>query len=112
MASTAITSPVLAVEHFQIVEGDPQELTIQMKHRANPVYEEDWPIRQTAGAWTNVLLKDVMVGANMRTDSENVGRTKALNLMLAGGNIPDTVGSSRLRDFVQPVRTQRCVRPA
>jgi putative aldouronate transport system substrate-binding protein len=35
----------------------------------------------------------------MRT-SENNGKTEALNLMLASGTIPDIVGSSRLKDFV------------
>ena len=100
LATTAIASPVLADGHLQIVEGDPLELTIQMNHRAYPVYEEDWPVEQEARELTNVHLVDVTVGANMRTDSENTGRTEALNLMLASGEIPDIVGSSRIKDFV------------
>jgi putative aldouronate transport system substrate-binding protein len=100
LASSAMAAPSFADGHLQIVEGDPLELTIQMNHRAYPIYEEDWPVEQAAREMTNVHLVDVTVGANMRTDSENTGRTEALNLMLAGGNIPDIVGSSRIRDFV------------
>lgn len=99
LACSAITTPVLADGHLQIVEGDPLELTIQMNHARYPVYEESWPVEQQAREWTNVHLVDVTVGANMRTD-ENTGRTEALNLMLAGGTIPDIVGSSRIKDFV------------
>jgi len=64
-----------------------------------PIYEESWPVEQAARAMTNIHLKNDTVGANMRTD-ENTGRTEALNLMLASGNIPDIVGSSRIKDFV------------
>jgi putative aldouronate transport system substrate-binding protein len=49
---------------------------------------------------TKIHLIDVTVDANMRTDFENTGNTEALNLMLAGGTIPDIVGSSRIKDFV------------
>ena len=99
LAGTAMTTPVQADGHLQIVEGDPLELTIQMNHARYPIYEEDWPVEQAAREMTNVHLKDVTVGANMRTD-ENTGKTEALNLMLASGNIPDIVGSSRIKDFV------------
>jgi putative aldouronate transport system substrate-binding protein len=99
LASTAMATPALADGHLKIVDGDPLELTIQMNHARYPVYKEDWPVEQQARKWTNVHLKDVTVGANMRTD-ENTGRTEALNLMLASGNIPDIVGSSRIKDFV------------
>ncbi|MEP3296968.1 MAG: extracellular solute-binding protein [Pseudoruegeria sp.] len=99
LAGSAITTPALADGHLKIVDGDPLELTIQMNHARYPIYEESWPVEQTARDLTNVHLVDVTVGANMRTD-ENTGRTEALNLMLAGGNIPDIVGSSRIKDFV------------
>ncbi len=99
LAGSAMSTPVLADGHLQIAD-EPLELTIQMNHRAYPIYEEDWPVEQQARAWTNIHLKDATVGANMRTDSENTGRTEALNLMLASGNIPDIVGSSRIKDFV------------
>jgi len=98
-ASLVSTTPVLADSNLQIVEGDPLELTIQMNHARYPVYEEDWPVEQQAREWTNIHLKDVTVGSNMRTD-ENSGKTEVLNLMLASGEIPDIVGSSRIKDFV------------
>ncbi|MFY0681110.1 MAG: extracellular solute-binding protein [Thalassovita sp.] len=101
LATTAMASPVFADGHsHKIVDGEPLELSIQMNHRAYPVYDENWPVEQKAREMTNVHLVDVTVGANMRTDSENSGRTEALNLMLASGNIPDIVGSSRIKDFV------------
>ena len=99
LLGSAIATPAFADGHLQIVD-EPLDLTIQMNHRAYPVYQEDWPVEQRARALTNIHLKDVTVGANMATDSENTGRTEALNLMLASGNIPDIVGSSRIRDFV------------
>jgi putative aldouronate transport system substrate-binding protein len=70
-----------------------------MNHARYPVYEEAWPVEQGASELTGIHLINDTVGANMRTD-ENTGRTEALNLMLATGNIPDIVGSSRIRDFV------------
>jgi putative aldouronate transport system substrate-binding protein len=99
LAGSAITTPVFAEGHLKIVEGEPLELTIQMNHARYPVYEESWPVEQKARELTGVHLINDTVGANMRTD-ENTGRTEALNLMLASGNIPDIVGSSRIKDFV------------
>jgi len=100
-AAMATTTPLLADHHgkLKIVDGDPLELTIQMNHARYPVYKEDWPVEQQAREWTNVHLLDVTVGANIRND-ENSGKTEALNLMLASGEIPDIVGSSRIKDFV------------
>ncbi|MBX2880713.1 MAG: extracellular solute-binding protein [Granulosicoccus sp.] len=100
LLGVALTSTAQADDHgdYKIVD-EPLELSIQMNHARYPVYEEDWPVEQEARELTNIHLKDVTVGANMRTD-ENSGRTEALNLMLASGKIPDIVGSSRLKDFV------------
>ncbi len=98
LTGTALTTPAFAEGHLQIVE-EPLELTIQMNHARYPVYNEDWPVEAQASAWTGISLVDQTVGANMRTD-ENSGKTEALNLMLAGGDLPDIVGSSRLKDFV------------
>jgi len=99
LAGSAMATPAFADAHLQIVE-EPLELTIQMNHARYPVYEEDWPVEQAAREMTGIHLKNATVGANMRTDSENTGKTEALNLMLASGSIPDIVGSSRIRDFV------------
>ena len=98
LTGTGLGGSALADEHLRIVE-EPLELTIQMNHARYPVYDENWPVEQAARALTGIHLVDATVGANMRTD-ENTGRTEALNLMLASGNIPDIVGSSRLKDFV------------
>ncbi|MEO1314062.1 MAG: sugar ABC transporter permease, partial [Pseudomonadota bacterium] len=98
LLGTSLNAPVLANDHLRIVD-EPLELTIQMNHARYPTYKEDWPVEQAAREMTGIHLVDDTVGANMRTD-ENTGKTEALNLMLAGGVIPDIVGSSRLKDFV------------
>lgn len=98
LAGSAISTPAFADGHL-IIADEPIELTIQMNHARYPVYEEDWPVEIAARAMTNIHLINDTVGANMRTD-ENTGRTEALNLMLASGSIPDIVGSSRIKDFV------------
>lgn len=98
LAGTALAAPAFADGHLLIVD-EPLELTIQMNHVRYPTYQEDWPVEQAARALTNIHLVDDTVGANMRTD-ENTGKTEALNLMLAAGTIPDIVGSSRIKDFV------------
>ncbi|MEM7488155.1 MAG: extracellular solute-binding protein [Pseudomonadota bacterium] len=101
LAATSLTTfaaPAAANGEHLITE-EPLELTIQMNHARYPVYKEDWPVEQAAREMTNIHLVDVTVGANMRTD-ENSGKTEALNLMLASGEIPDIVGSSRIKDFV------------
>jgi len=98
LTGTALSTPVFADGHLQIVD-EPLELTIQMNHARYPVYDENWPVEQAARALTGIHLIDDTVGANMRTD-ENSGKTEVLNLMLASGDLPDIVGSSRLKDFV------------
>ena len=100
-ASSALTTGVVSADDDQYKISDkPLELSIQMNHKRYPVYKEDWPVEVEARKLTNIHLKDVTVGANLRTDSENTGKTEALNLMLASGKIPDIVGSSRIKDFV------------
>ena len=98
LIGSAISTPAFADGHLRIVD-EPLELTIQMNHARYPIYEETWPVEQAARELTGINLINDAVGANMRTD-ENTGRTEALNLMLASGNVPDIVGSSRIRDFV------------
>ena len=98
IAGSVLGAPALAQDNLRIVE-EPLELTIQMNHARYPVYDEQWPVEKAASEMTGIHLKNDTVGANMRTD-ENSGKTEALNLMLASGSIPDIVGSSRLKDFV------------
>ena len=98
LAATAMTAPAFADDHLKIVD-EPLELRIQMNHKRYPRYDESWPVEQAAREMTNIHLIDATIGANTLTD-ENSGKTEALNLMLASGEIPDIVGSSRLKDFV------------
>ena len=98
VAGTVFGMPALAQDDLRIVDKD-LDLTIQMNHARYPVYDEQWPVEKAASEMTGIHLKNDTVGANMRTD-ENSGKTEALNLMLASGDIPDIVGSSRLKDFV------------
>ncbi len=98
LLTTGLAAPALADGHLKIVD-EPLTLTIQMNHKRYPVYDETWPVEKAASAMTGIHLKDATVGANTRSD-ENNGKTEALNLMLASGAIPDIVGSSRLKDFV------------
>ncbi|MEM7643066.1 MAG: extracellular solute-binding protein [Pseudomonadota bacterium] len=98
LVGTALAAPAFANGDLRIVD-EPLELTIQMNHARYPRYQADWPVEQAAREMTGIHLVDATVGANTRTD-ENTGKTEALNLMLATGEIPDIVGSSRLKDFV------------
>jgi putative aldouronate transport system substrate-binding protein len=54
---------------------------------------------KVAREMTNIHLKDATTGANT-VSNENSGKSEALNLMMASGNIPDIVGSSNLKPFV------------
>jgi len=92
LLTTGLGAPAFADGHLQIVD-EPLELTIQMNHARYPVYDENWPVEKIAQELTGIYLKDATVGANTR-NSENDGKTEALNLMLASGEIPDIVGSS------------------
>jgi putative aldouronate transport system substrate-binding protein len=98
LAGTTLGGAAFADGHLRIVD-EPLELTIQMNHARYPRYDSTWPVEIAASALTGISLVDDTVGANTRT-SENNGKTEALNLMLASGAIPDIVGSSRLKDFV------------
>ncbi len=98
LAGTSLGGTAFADGHLMIVD-EPLELSIQMNHARYPRYDETWPVEKIASELTGISLRDTTVGANTRT-SENDGKTEALNLMLATGEIPDIVGSSRLKDFV------------
>ncbi|WP_211289178.1 extracellular solute-binding protein [Albidovulum inexpectatum] len=98
MLLLAAALPANANEHLRIVD-EPLELTIQMNHERYPFYDETWPVEQQAREWTGIHLKDATVGANMRSSSSS-GQNEVLNLMLASGNIPDIVGASNIKDFV------------
>jgi|TARA_B100001105_G_scaffold240319_1_gene218875 putative aldouronate transport system substrate-binding protein len=98
---TAFVNTALAAGEHMIVSA-PLELTIQMNHKRYPVYNEQWPVEIQARKMTGIHLINDTVGANLRGgDSGGAsGKTEALNLMLATGTIPDIVGSSKIKDFV------------
>lgn len=98
LVASTLTTPAIAADDFKIVDK-PLELKIQMNHARYPRYMEDWPVEQAAREMTNIHLIDATIGANTLSD-ENSGKTEALNLMLASGQIPDIIGSSRIKDFV------------
>ena len=99
-AIATMSTPAAFAEGDHKIVDDKLELTIQMNHKRYPRYLEEWPVEQAARKMTNIHLKDATVGANSVSDSENNGKTEVLNLMLASGKIPDIVGSSRIKDFV------------
>lgn len=94
LLGTSIAAPVFADGHLQIAD-EPLELTIHMHHKRYTSYDENWPVEQKARELTNIHLKNVTVGSN--TDSSE----EAMNLLLASGEIPDIVGTSRIKEFVQ-----------
>ena len=93
MMGTALTAPALAEGDLKIVD-EPLELTIHMHAKQYPGYQEDWPVEQAAREMTNIHMIDATTGTNT-TDSR-----EAMNLMLASGNIPNIVGGSKVKEFV------------
>ncbi len=82
-----------------MVTDDPLELTIHMHWpRAQgymvPKTNEVYPVELAAREMTNIHLTDQTTGRNITDYNE------ALNLLLAGGNLPDIVGGHRIKDFV------------
>ncbi|MEL6522835.1 MAG: extracellular solute-binding protein [Pseudomonadota bacterium] len=98
-----MTSPVFA-EDLKIVD-EPMELTVHMHHKRYTSYDESWPVEVAACEMTNVCLKNATIGSN----TDNSG--EAMNLMLASGNIPDIVGTSRIKDVVNQYGPQGAFMP-
>ena len=98
------TSPAIAQEHLKIVD-EPLELTVHMHHKRYPAYNEEWPVEQEARRLTNIHLKNATMGSN----TDNSG--EAMNLLLASGNIPDIVGTSRIKDIVNQYGPQGAFLP-
>ena len=95
LASTAMLAGApLASAQDLLISDTPLELTIHMHHKRYTSYDENWPVEQAARELTNVYLRDATVGSNS-TDSR-----EAMNLLLASGDMPDIVGTSRIKEFV------------
>ena len=106
LATTALTaaSPALADGHQKVVD-DPLELTIHFHWARSKGYIEDWPVEKAACAATNVCLKDATAGKNTKDQRE------AMNLLLAGGNLPDIVGGHLIKQAVNEYGPQGAFMP-
>ena len=82
-----------ATEAPTAIVEQPLQLTVHMHHKRHTEYDENWPVEIAACEMTSICLKNATVGS----DTSNSG--EALSLLLASGNIPDIVGSSRLKDY-------------
>ncbi|MEL6677206.1 MAG: extracellular solute-binding protein [Pseudomonadota bacterium] len=93
LTGTALSTAAWADGHLPIVP-EPLELTIHMHHKRYTSYDEAWPVEQAARAATNIHLKNATAGSNTDKSEE------AFNLLLASGNMPDIVGTSRIKEYV------------
>ncbi|MEJ6388761.1 sugar ABC transporter permease [Gymnodinialimonas ulvae] len=99
LATTALSSPVLADGHLMIVE-EPLELTIHMHWPRAQGYgvggevSEIYPVELEARRLTGISLVDATAGSN------STEATEAMNLLLAMGDMPDIVGGHLIK---QPV---------
>lgn len=93
LCSTCLTTAATADDDYRISE-DPLELTIHMHWDRAKGYNEEYPVELAARELTGVHLKDATVGTNSPNHIE------AFNLLIAGGEIPDIVGSQLIK---QPV---------
>lgn len=113
MRKTTIISAILAATSLSgaVMAGDMQisddkvELSVHMHHKRYTSYDENWPVEKAACEMTNVCLKNATFGSNTKNSAE------AMNLLLASGEIPDIVGSSRLKDTVNQYGPQGAFLP-
>ncbi len=105
LASTAFTGPALSDGHSTKISDSKVELSVHMHHKRYTSYNEDWPVEIAACEMTNVCLKNATVGSNTKNSGE------AMNLLLATGNIPDIVGTSRIKDVVNQYGPQGAFMP-
>ena len=104
LAGTALSTPAFADGHLPIVE-EPLELSIHMHFRRATAYDENWPVEQAAREMTNIHLKNATVGSNTDNSEE------AFNLLLASGDIPDIVGTMRIKEYVNQFGPEGAFQP-
>ena len=104
MVSTSLTAPVFADGHLPIVE-EPLDLSIHLHFKRATEYDENWPVEQAAREMTNIHLKNATVGSNTDNSEE------AFNLLLASGNMPDIVGTSRIKEYVNQYGPEGAFQP-
>jgi len=93
LSTLAITAPVLAEGEYTISE-EPLELTIHLHAKQYPGYDESWPVELEARKLTGIHMVDKTSGKNTEDSRE------AMNLLLASGDIPNIVGGSKVKEFV------------
>lgn len=104
LAATALASPASADDSLKIAD-EKVELTVHMHHKRYTSYDESWPVEVAACEMTNICLKNATVGSNTSNSEE------AMNLLLATGQIPDIVGTSRIKDVVNQYGPQGAFMP-
>lgn len=104
LAGTALSTPAFAGGHLPIVE-EPLELSIHLHFNRATSYDENWPVEQAAREMTNIHLKNATVGSNTDNSEE------AFNLLLASGNIPDIVGTIRIKEYVNQYGPEGAFQP-
>lgn len=102
LAVAGMISPVIADSK---ISADKVELTIHMHHKRYTSYNEDWPVEKAACEATNVCLKNATYGSNTNNSTE------AMNLLLASGELPDIIGSSKIKQVVNQYGPQGAFMP-
>jgi len=98
-----VISPAMAADSK--ISADKVELTVHMHHKKYTSYNEDWPVEIAACEATNVCLKNATFGSNTKNSAE------AMNLLLASGELPDIIGSSKIKDVVNQYGPQGAFMP-
>ena len=93
LLSTAVFSTPVMANEYRISEN-PLELTIHMHAKQYPGYDENWPVEQEARKLTGIHMIDKTSGKNTKSSNE------ALNLLMSTGDIPNIVGGSKIKEFV------------
>ena len=93
VVGVGVAAAPLFAQDSRIVK-EPLELTIHMHAKQYPGYQEDWPVEIKARELTGIHMIDQTTGKNDESSK------KALNLMLATGEIPNIVAGSAVKDFV------------
>ena len=93
VVGVGVAAAPLFAQDSRIVK-EPLELTIHMHAKQYPGYQEDWPVEIKARELTGIHMIDQTTGKNDESSK------KALNLMLATGEIPNIVAGSNVKDFV------------
>jgi len=76
-----------------LIAEEPIVLSAHFHYSKFQSYDENWPVEVAACEMTNVCIVDATIGADLEKS------TKAINVLLASGEIPDIVGASPIKDI-------------